>query len=471
MKAVKKVLIPVFILAVGVAGLIVLGQKPEVPTKEADATDAAAEVIMATVAAWDDSFNIHVDGEAATYRIVTVGTEVAGRIVRKAEAARSGTFVKKGTLLFEMDSTNYQLEIDRLTAQLAQIDEELKAVDVDQENTARMIVLAEEDGALQKKHLNRMKTLQSRRTANESEVDAALRQELMARNSLQTLKNEQNTRSQAKNTKLAGRKLVETELARAKVDLDRCSVVSTLEGRIVDDLAEEGDYIKAGDPLVHISDNARMEIKTKLRGEELAWIWQQHAIPDPNSKASLHSADPLNLPKIRCEVGYEFEGVETIWDGRIARIEGTGIDRDTRTFPCRILVEEPQKTRIKDSVGNRRTVSPPTLLSGMFVSIRIPIESPLPLLRIPMEAMRPGGQIWVNRNGQLDIVEIRIANVQGQDALVRADGSGLKEGDQVIVSPLTSIRQGMKVKTPDSSAAVDPAVENVAEKPTQESVK
>ena len=198
--------------------------------------------------------------------------------------------------------------------------------------------------------------------------------------------------------------------------------------------------------LVHISDSARMEIKTKLRAEELAWVWQQHAVINKASGKTEVSQDPLNLPKIPCEVGYVFEGVETIWDGYVARIEGTGLDRDTRTFPCRILVEEPRKTRFNDSSGGHATVSPPTLLSGMFVNVRIPVESPLQLLRVPMEAIRPGGQIWVDRDGMLDILAVNLANVQGQDALIRQDGSGLQPGDRVVVSPLTSVREGMKLR-------------------------
>lgn len=445
MNTIQTVAVSGFILAGGIIGFVVLGQKPEVPTQVVSTIAADVEVVTARVTEWNQPFEINVDGEAATYRIVTVGAEVAGRITSKAEITRSGTFVRKGDLLFEIDATKYQLEIDHLTAQLQQIDEELKAIDVDGANTAKMVKLTEEDLTLQQKHLRRMQALLARRTANETEVDAAMKQELMARNALQTQKNQQSSLTQQRSTKLAGKKLIQTQLERAEVDLRRCTVVSPLDGRIVDDAVEEGDYIKEGELLVHISDSARMEIKTKLRAEEVAWVWQQHAVIAKLSGKSEVSDDPLNLPKIPCEVGYVFEGVETIWDGYVARIEGTGIDRDTRTFPCRILVEEPQQTRFNDSSGGQVNVSPPTLLSGMFVNVRIPVESPVQLLRVPVEAIRPGGQIWVDRDGSLDISDIKLANVHGRDALIRQVGSGLQKDDRVIVSPLTSVREGMSI--------------------------
>jgi len=443
---VLKIGISILILGVGLVGMMVLGQKPEVPTQAAKSEDEAVEVVTVEVKEWNQPFDINVDGEAVTYRVVTVGTEVAGKVTNKTPEARGGTFVQKGDLLFEIDSTNYQLEVERLKAELNQIDEELKAIDVDAANTTQLIALAKEDQELQNKQLNRMKALLSRRTANETEVDAAVKQELMARNTVQTLQNQQNSLTQQRKTKQAGRVFTETQLARAEVDVKRCRVESPLEGRIVEDEVEQGDYIKAGEVLVHVSDGGRMEIKTKLRAEELAWIWQQHAIEGSHRKVASPSDDPLNLPKIPCEVGYEFQGVETIWDGYVSRIEGTGIDRDTRTFPCRVLVEKPRETRFNDSAGGRATVAPPTLLSGMFVNVRIPVESPLELLRIPIAAVRPGNKVWVFRDGRLDVQDVSLAHIQGQHALLRRDGSGLQPDDRVVVSPLSSVRDGLPLR-------------------------
>ncbi len=127
-------------------------------------------------------------------------------------------------------------------------------------------------------------------------------------------------------------------------------------------------------------------------------------------------------------------------------MEGTGIDRDTRTFPCRILVGEPTRSRVNDSVGGRATISPPALLSGMFVAVRIPIESPVSLLQLPIEAVRPGGQIWVKRDDILHIVEVSLVHSEERIALVRASGSGLQTGDRVVVSPLPVVKEGMPLQ-------------------------
>ncbi len=451
MKTAINIVVSLIVLAAGFVGLKIFGQKPEVPTQDAQSEDDGVPVETVRVSAWDRPFNMTIDGEASTYRIVTVGAEVEGRIVKKAAAARSGTYIRKGDLLFQIDPTNYQLEIDRLSAQLQQADEELAAVQVDLQNTASLISLAEEDLKLQQNQLDRMRKLLARKTANETEVEAAMKQELVARNSLQSLKNQKRSLEQQAKTKAANKALVQAQLEKAQLDLKRCTVNSTLEGRIVDDIVEEGNYIKSGDDLVHISDGSRMEVKCQLRGEELAWVWSQTVNPDDDADPA--ASDPLNLPPVPCEVAFEFQGVETVWDGYIARLEGTGIDRDTRTFPCRVLVEEPHKSRINESAGGRPVVSPPTLLSGMYVTVRVPIESRSPLLKLPLEAVRPGGQIWVDRGGKLDVVEASLAHTEGEMALMRQGDSGLSEGDRVIVSPLASVRDGMKIKDTRIEAA------------------
>ncbi len=450
----------IVILGLGVFGFLYFGRAPEVPTDSSrqNAAKIAPLVEVADVKAWDQPFHLDIDGEATTYRVLTVGAEVTGRVLHKPETTRSGTFVNKGDLLFEIDSINYELDSQRLQARVAQAREELKAVEVDIENTEALVKLAEEENQLQKNHLERVRTLFERKATSDSEMDIATRQELTSRNALQTQQNQRNAMLQLKKTKEASLKLAQAELERTTVDLQRCRIVSPITGRIVDDMKEEGDYVKPGDPLVHVSDSSRMEIKCSLKSEELAWIWQhgQQLSPTPiETSESATSAgvssdgkqlDPFKMPAVPCEIAFEFEGVETVWDGYLSRYEGTGMDRATRMFPCRVIVDAPEKTRVRAKTGTS-SISPPTLLSGMYVTVRIPIDSPVPLLRVPAESIRPGEQLWIVRDGKLKVVTITLVRVDGDAALVRQEGSALKADDHVIISPLASITDGMAVMT------------------------
>lgn len=456
MKRSTSILIPIAIVGVGIAGMMYFGQPPEVSKDDGPEEIQAMLVEVEAVTKWDQPIDVIADGEATTYKVVTLSSEVAGRIESKPDDSRGGMFVRKGQTLFEVDSTNYRLQAERLEVQLEQATQEQESTKIDIANTSEMIKLAKEDLALQNNQLDRLKALQVRRTANDREVEEAMKMQLTSRNSLQTLENQKRSLQQKLKTQAAGARVTQSELDRVKEDLKRCVVMSPLTGRMVDDMVETGDYVKVGDELAHISDSSRMEIRTKLRGEQLAWIWLQHQIKkNPLSSAGEpeQNVDPLNLPAVACEVVYEFEGVETIWDGYIARLEGTGIDRDTRTFPCRVLVEEPKKTRVKEGDEGKLAVRPPGLLSGMYVTVRIPVESPTPLLRVPLESVRPGGQIWLKRKNQLVITKATPAYTFNDYALLRAAECDLKIGDEVIVSPLVSVTSDLIVMTKEELQA------------------
>ncbi len=65
------------------------------------------------------------------------GQKSPDELLHKPETTRSGTFVHKGDVLFEIDPVNYQLEEQRLKARVDQAREEFKAVDVDIQNSSR----------------------------------------------------------------------------------------------------------------------------------------------------------------------------------------------------------------------------------------------------------------------------------------------------------------------------------------------
>ena len=463
----------ILILGLGVAGYLFFGRKPEVPTdtSKQDAANIAPLVDVAVVRPWDQPFHLDIDGEASTYRILTVGAEVTGRVADKPETTRSGTFVNEGDVLFEIDAVNYQLEEQRLQARVVQATEELKSVDVDIQNSSTLLKLAQEENQLQKNHLERIRSLYTKKAASESDMDNAIQKELTSRNAMQMQQNQFNTFLQAKKTKDASLKLAQAELKRTITDLERCKILAPITGRIVDDMKEEGDYVKPGDPLVHISDSSRMEIKCSLKSEELAWVWQQGLTMNPPPIATSETAeleknttdekklDPFKIPKVPCEIAFEFQGVETIWDGYLSRYEGTGMDRATRMFPCRVVVEEPEKTRTR-SIDGQSSVSPPTLLSGMYVTVRIPITSPVPLLQVPAESVRPGEQLWIVRDAKLNITSVTLVRVDGESALVRPEGGSLKVGDKVITSPLASANNGMPVLIREESQVIKSAAKD-----------
>lgn len=442
-----KVICSLLILTAGGVTYYVFGQKPEIETIDESHLNQGVLIETVQVGTYNKPVNVSVDGEATTYRVVEVGAEVAGQIEYKSDKSRSGHFVKKGELLFKIDNENYQIAVDSQKAQLAQIDEEIRSLNVDLDNLSTLILLAEEDLQVQQEYLTRTQKLFENNATTETELDNAETKELASRNALQKLKNELSSKQQLQRTEAARLKVAEVALRRAQADLDRCTVVASITGRIVDDNIEEGNFVAAGQLLTKITDASLMEIRCQLQPSEVAWIWEQQIVQQSRITArNPKNDDPIDLIPVPCEVVFEFGGIETIWEGVLTRFAGTGVSRETRTFPARVLVKEPQKTRTQTKSGAAVSISPPTLLSGMFVEVRIPVTPAQPLLSLPVEAIRPGGKVWLaGQESKLRIVDVTVARVVDGQSLIRPT-TKLSEGDKVIFSPISAVIEGMPIR-------------------------
>lgn len=489
---------PLIIIAAGVGALMVFGQRPEAAPRSSTGEPAVA-VETAVVEADEGRFILEVDGVAVPYRRVTHSAEVSGRITSKVVDCRAGHYVEAGEFLLEIDPTDYQWDVDRFTVQIEQADENLAEVEIDLANTGPLIELAQEELRLQRQNLARVERLMSNNATTDTQLDTARMQELASRNALQTLENRRSALRQRKNTLLAAKKLAKTELERARINLSRTRVSAPLSGTLVSVEVEEGDYVKDGDPLFTINDTDTMEVSCQLRVDELYWIWLQagtfgvgsaseqgpgrpSVTEDEASIAVVRTAGGragrelavadnrdamFEIPNVAVEVAFPFREAEYLWSGVLSRYDGTGLDPSTRTVPCRVRVDAPTDVRVGGG-GLSGPVAPPTLFSGMYVKVRIPIDVPLPLLRVPLTALQPGEEVWVIRNEKLAVVPVRTARKDRHHAWLSVSKDGPQAGERVVTSPLAAVVDGMPVRdlgspetaTPASGAAASPATED-----------
>ncbi|WP_417849911.1 efflux RND transporter periplasmic adaptor subunit [Thalassoglobus sp.] len=450
---VLRVVVSLGILTAGGVSYFVFGQKPEIPTDDGSGKPVGTLVQSVTIQEYNKPIMVKVDGEATTYRVISVGAEVSGRIEKKADRTRSGHFVQKGDLLFKIDDAEYRIELERQQALLAQIDEELRAINVELDNLSSLIELSAEDLNLQRGHLDRVRNLFDRKATSETDYDNARQQELAARNALQKLKNELSSKERERATTLARRKVEAATLKRVELNLAHCVITSPISGRVIEDEFEEGNFVTTGQTLVRISDASHMEVRCQFQPSEIAWVWQQQVEAALSSPRSTPRLDPIELRPVPCQVVYEFSGIETTWKGTLSRFDGMGLSRETRTFPARVIVENPEETTSVRVGDGPISIVPPTLLSGMFVSVRIPVELNEPLLSVPVEAVRPGGKLWINDHGKLQIQDVAVAKIVNDQALLRPSSS-VNAGQKVVVSPLPAVTNGMILREESDDAPV-----------------
>lgn len=385
-------------------------------------------------------FEIHVGGNVVPSLEVTISAQVAGTVVAKSDNLEGGRYVSQDASLLQIDPASYELEVQEIGSELQQVEEDLRRITVEAAGNAALIQIAEGRLELATKELARVKSLFADNAVAETELDEAQGLELEASNTLQVLRNFRDLIPTRRGRLEAQLKLTELRHQQAQLKLDRTSVVAPFDGIITSDAVELGDFVQPGDVLLAIEDIASVEVECNLRTDDLYWLWNSQQ-PGPTEQTGGHeSADReiFEVPRAHATVTYAVGGQEFQWPGMLARYEGRGIDRATRTVPCRVIVADLKRHDAADG--------PPALMRGMYVTVALPVLPSVRLWRLPNRALQPSGQVWTVDGGALRIHKIEPARVLPDSVLIRADRTELKAGDRVVVSQLATAFDGMQVR-------------------------
>jgi multidrug efflux pump subunit AcrA (membrane-fusion protein) len=447
-------IVPLAILGAGVAVFLLMGSQPPPERKQAEAA-AATPVQTTGVVAETDGLTIEADGVVVPLREVTLAAEVAGRVLKKSTACNEGQFVKAGTLLFEIDPRDYELDVARLERELKQAGLAIEEIDEEITQSKTTTELARRQVELARREVARLDNLKAGKIVTESEHDRSMRDELTASNALASLEGQSRVLAKRRNRLLEAQSLASTMLEKSKLDLSRTRIVAPIDGIVVEDKVEQDSFVSKGNPLVTIEDTRSAEIRTNLQMDEVARVWGGRK----NGAAGIREAhEQLDTP---ATVVFTVGDAAYEWKGVLSRQEGRGLDEKTRTLPCRVLVGEPEAVTALDRYGaplaQLPAGAPQSLLRGMFVEVRVHVDSPEQLVSIPEVAQRPNGEVWVMRDGRLVILKPRVVQVAGERVVFDSLASGLLPGDRVVTSQLSNPRDGMAV-VESGGARSEPAV-------------
>ena len=443
-----RIVLPILILAGGVGGFLALGGRRPMETRQEESAKSPL-VETALVEPHQRELEILVDGLVVPSREIKLSAEIAGRIIHKADACRAGKYATKGTVLIEIDPRDYDLEARRLQKELQQAEVSLAELDVEEQNTQGLVKLAKDTLELELKEVERLRKLVEKDYVTDSQMDAELRNELTARNALLTLENQLRSIKTRRSRLEGARDFVAVRLEKAELDRTRTKITMPVDGMIVEDLVEQNGYVAPGTAVAMIEDTSTVEVKCSLQMDELYWLWNQKG-DESNGSASQGPRTDYQIPRAPVTVIYTLAGEDYAWDGVLSRYEGVGLDEATRMVPCRVSVANPRAVR---SLGAKtsppsssRSVGPPALVRGMYVTVRIHAKPEAELLSISERAVRPGNKVWRVRDNKLNIVPIHVVSIMNDIAAVRPVAGNLVAGDKVVVTPLALVEDGMAVR-------------------------
>ena len=438
------------LLAVGIGGFVWMG-KPVVPTRRPDRRQTPV-VKTATAVDHQDGIPFEVDGVVVPFRQIEIAAQVSGRVEFKADQCRVGRAVKQGDLLLRIEQNDYELEVMRLSEELTQADAMIGELDVETETTDNQITSARKQLAIEVRELERNRDLYGRGAASESQLDIAKRAELTLRNSLQTLLDQKNLLRRRRVRLESAKTLSRTNLDKAALALKRTEIRSPLDGVVVSEYVEQDGYVQIGSTVISLQDTSQLDITCKLHIRQMHWLWQSRSALQPELSSAGELSRAYDFPETVATVIYNLEGSSYQWNGVVNRYDGAGIDNQTRMVPCRVHVADPLS--LVSTVGEAansdlpsgRRANLPTLMTGMFVKIRIHARPPIPLVRLPQSAIQPGNMIWTVEKGQLRRKEVSVAHSDSESVVAYQQAGGLQAGDAVVVSSIANPIEGLVVK-------------------------
>lgn len=434
-----RVILPavIFSAAIAIPTLLFLN-KPTPPRSEAVPLEPLVET--ASIQSAPASFDIVTTGTVVPKREVAVAAEVSGKIISKSPECDEGHFVKAGTLLVEIDPSKYELQLSQLESELRQTQIDALELQIDREKNESLIALAEEDVTIAQRELERVERLFRSASASASEKDQQSSRVMQVKNAYQQLVSQRALLEQRAEKIENQRRIAETRLKLAQLDLERTKIVAPIDGYITEDMVETSAFAQPGSALFRIEDRSAVEVRCALRVDDLFWLTGSDTLPADTTPGEWQ--DLYRAPHVPAVVSYEIAGKECTWDNAfLSRYEGTGVNEKSRTIPCRVEVPAPDAQRVASGV--------PTLLRGMFVTVKLRATPRTPLVAVPSIAFRPNDEVWILIGSELRIRQARVARMLDDSILLYADDELLKPGAEVVVSPLSVAIDGMKVRRPE----------------------
>jgi len=209
-------------------------------------------------------------------------------------------------------------------------------------------------------------------------------------------------------------------LRSAELSLARTAIRAPFSGRIRERRANIGDYVAPGAPVAVAFATDAVEIRVPLTDADL----QALRVPVGFTATGINPGPIAHVSGIT-------GGRELSWEGRLTRVEAA-IDSRTRLVYGIVQVRDP---------FDPRHAGP--LAPGMFVGVRLEGSGRESLIAAPRSALKRNEFIYVvTAENTIAIRQVRPVQTTADEVLLR---EGVADGERVVVSVLTSPRQGMAV--------------------------
>ncbi|MCM8567976.1 efflux RND transporter periplasmic adaptor subunit [Gramella jeungdoensis] len=336
---------------------------------------------------------IQATGTVQPVEDVIISPLVNGQVVRRDPAFVPGGFVKKGEILLQIDPSDYRNALELRKSELLQAETDLEMEMGRQE-------VAEKD------------------------------LELVGRDSLSPKQRSLVLREPQLNAVKADIKAARAAVQQAETNLYRTTLRAPFDAHILDQNVTVGSQVAPGDNLGRLVGTEYYWVTLTVPVSQLKWL----NFPDSENETG-------SMVKIRNQTAWPEDSYRL---GYLDKQVGA-LDEQTRLARILIKVPDPLVQDTKEDL--------PTLMIGTFVEANIEAKEIKDVIRINRNHIRNNQTVWVMDQDELSIRKVEIILTDSDYAYI---GKGLEDGEKIVTTNLSTVTEGIKLRTQSSDSNSNP---------------
>jgi hypothetical protein len=421
--------LPIFVIIIGIfIYSLITSEKPS--SREKQSIEEVKTLVGIPLEMKPVKMEINTYGTVTPGKIVSVSSEVAGKVIYTMPNLRNGIVVDKKTVLVKIDPTDYQIQLSKTETEIAklnaQISKQEKIIAVAKQLLKVKLISLE----LEEKNLNRNKTLNKRKIVSSQNLEKSIQKAEETKGEYLTA--EGDLKNGLLQLKYLHSDLKTKNLTRdkAKNDLAKCIIKSPISGRLENVLIETGEICAAETKFLQIVDDYSLEIPISISTEEAS------SILDFSPNQSRDYANWFKYDERFCKVKILWKNKlrKMEWWGQIVRIKN--FDIKTRTVTAIIKPTEPVNSKAEHF----------PLVSGLYCRVTLTGREMKDAIEVPLNAIQLNDRIYlVGKDKRAFGRKVKILRYTGYQAVISSEG--LKKGDYLITQNLPDgLINGTKVK-------------------------
>jgi len=392
-------------------------------------------------------------GETRSLDIVAISPEVSGRVVNVHPNLKVGGIIRKGEVMFEIDSRDYEARLDEATAAVEMNRQTIERLKRQYQTDQERLTTFERSRDLARAEYERLKELfEKDQVGTRSAVEQAERAYNAAADQVDQLSQALEVYPVRIREAESALRAAQARRDLAQVALQRTVVKAPFNARVQFVMLEEDQYLAPGATVLTLADDSILEISVPLDSRE-ARKWLQFK----NAGDKVVEAWFRDVVQVPVEIRWTEDPTGHVWKGYLHRVEK--FDQDTRTVTVAVRIDG-ENARSIDEEGL-------PLVQGMFCEVRIPGKPIEGAYRIPASAVSFNGEAYLVVDGRLKVHQLTRALNIGEQAVIT---DGLTPGDIVVTTRLVNPLENTPVEivdldtrglAPDAPAPAGPAPEAV----------